>query len=101
MIGPIEEMATDMMSMAEFREVLGSVQHEIWAHWMEYLFSVSKHNRNGSVTIPADKVTRWAEQMKTHYVLLSAKEQKSDQEQADKVIDAMIDWRIERKKHEN
>ena len=89
------------MSKVELRDILGATQHEIWAHWMEHLFSVSKYNRNGSVTIPAEKVTRWAEQMKTHYVFLSASEQESDKKQADKMIDAMVNWRIERKKHEN
>lgn len=68
---------------------------------MEHLYSVSTHNKDGSVTIPAEKVARWAKQMKTHYVFLSPSEQESDREQADKTIDAMVDWRIERKKHEN
>ena len=88
------------MSRNELRDILGAAQHEIWAHWMEHLFSVSKYNRNGSVTIPAEKVTRWAEQMKTHYVFLSASEQESDKRQADKVIDAMVDWRIEKERQE-
>lgn len=75
-----------MISRIALLELLAAEQHEIWAHWMEYLFSVSVHNKGGSVTIPVDKVTRWAEQMKTHYVLLSRQEQKSDIEQAEKVL---------------
>ena len=67
-------------------EKFANLQHEIWSHWMKYLFEVSIHNNDGSVTIPAKKVTRWKRQMKTKYADLSAKEQKSDIEQAIKVI---------------
>lgn len=72
--------------MPELREAIASKQHEIWAHWMTYLFSVSVYNKSGTVTIPADKVTRWAEQMKTDYFWLSETEKDSDREQADKVL---------------
>jgi len=68
------------------REQLAAVQHSIWAHWMDYLFSVSRKNRNGSVTIPADKVKRWMEQMRKPYSDLDESEKVSDREQADKVL---------------
>lgn len=68
------------------REELAAVQHDIWAHWMRWLFSVSAANDDGSVTIPADKVERWTRQMNTDYDDLSEKEQASDLEQADKVL---------------
>ena len=67
-------------------EELATVQHEIWAHWMTYLFEVSETNEDGSVTIPADKVARWKRQINMKYSDLSAKEKKSDLDQADKVI---------------
>lgn len=87
--------------MGELREQLAAVQHEIWSHWMEYLFKVSVHNEDGSVTIPADKVTRWAEQMKTAYFWLSEPEQESDRDQADKIFAVLKEWKYyERVAHE-
>lgn len=71
------------------REELAAVQHEIWAHWMQYLFSVCRENEDGSYTIPGDKVRRWKRQMKTDYDELLASERESDLEQADKVINIL------------
>jgi len=65
---------------------IADLQHGIWSQWMRYLFEVSLHNEDGTVTIPADKVKRWKRQMTTRYVDLSTDEQKSDLEQAQKVI---------------
>lgn len=79
--------------MSELRERLATVQHGIWSHWMEYLFSVSTHNEDGTVTIPADKVTRWAEQLKTYYALLTEQEKESDRRQADKILAALVEYR--------
>ncbi len=67
-------------------EKLADLQHKIWSHWMKYLFEVSTQNKDGSVTIPAEKVARWKRQMNTEYDELSSGEQKSDIEQAIKVI---------------
>ena len=67
-------------------EKLAEVQHEIWAHWMKYLFETSALNEDGSVTIPPDKVKRWKRQMNTRYSDLSQKEKESDVEQAHKVV---------------
>jgi hypothetical protein len=68
------------------REQLASLQHEIWAHWMQYLFSVSIHNPDGSITIPHDKVARWKRQASTPYESLPQGENESDKEQADKIL---------------
>ncbi len=68
------------------REKLADLAHEVWAHWMRYLFSVSIKNEDGSVTIPADKASRWQRQMVTTYSELSEKEKASDREQADKYL---------------
>ena len=65
---------------------LADVQHEIWSHWMKYLFEVSIENDDGTVTISADKVKTWKRQMVTRYSDLSSKEQQSDIEQAQKVM---------------
>lgn len=65
---------------------LAEIQHEIWSHWMKYLFDVSTTNEDGSVTIPSDKVQRWKRQISTQYSDLSPTEQKSDIEQAQKIL---------------
>lgn len=68
------------------REALAAVQHDIWAHWMEYLFLVSDRQPDGSVVIPADKVRRWKRQLATDYEDLSPNEQASDGNEADKIL---------------
>lgn len=70
---------------------IADLQHEIWSHWMRYLFEVSLQNDDGTVTIPADKVEHWKRQMITKYVDLSDNEQSSDLEQARKVMDLISD----------
>jgi len=65
---------------------IAEIQHDIWSHWMTYLFEVSSSNEDGSVTIPSEKVERWKRQMNNNYHELSASEQKSDIEQAQKVL---------------
>lgn len=69
--------------------ILADIQHQIWAHWMRYLFSVSVHNGDGSVTIQAPEADRWKRQTRTMYKDLSTKEQASDIDQAIKVINAL------------
>ncbi len=71
------------------REKLAANQHEIWASWMEYLFSVSASNNDGTCMIPANKVARWVRQMNTPYSELTEDEKESDREQADKVLETL------------
>ena len=71
-------------------EKLADQQHEIWSHWMKYLFEISTQNEDGSVTISAEKVERWKRQMNTEYSNLSTKEQKSDIDQAEKVANVIL-----------
>lgn len=76
----------DTESIVEALDAIAAVQHDIWAHWMRYLFSVCAANEDGTVTIPAEKVERWKRQMEIPYAELTPAEQRSDQEQAEKVI---------------
>lgn len=60
---------------------MARIQHDIWAHWMKYLFSCCKKVDNSdSVIIPADKVLSWKKQMQTPYDELSAEEKEADRE---------------------
>lgn len=70
----------------DMRERLAAVQHDIWAHWMRYQFSVCLPNGLGGALIPSDKAERWQRQMDTPYADLTDKEQQSDRHQADKVL---------------
>lgn len=67
-----EEMSPELM------EQLADREHDSWARWMDYLFSKSTKNDDGSVTIPADLVKRWQRQVETPYADLSEREKESD-----------------------
>ncbi|MBD2076282.1 hypothetical protein H6F86_20845 [Phormidium sp. FACHB-592] len=79
-------MIRETNSAAPLREKLADLQHEIWSHWMRWLFQCCTKNADGSVTIPAAKVERWMRQMETPYSQLSDAEQESDRIEADKVL---------------
>jgi hypothetical protein len=68
------------------REEMAAQQHEIWAHWMRYLFSVAEKQPRGGYLIPTKTAKRWQRQMEKAYSDLPAKEQDSDREQADKIM---------------
>lgn len=55
-------------------------QHEIWAHWMTYQFSLCQEQRDGSLIIPADEVARWKRRLATPYQGLTEEERESDRE---------------------
>ena len=76
------------MRKVEFsvREEIAAVQHEIWAHWMRYLFDCCEAGSTGELIIPSDKVWHWKRQMTIKYSDLTEKEQGSDREQADKIL---------------
>lgn len=67
------------------REELSSISHEIWSHWMKYLFTQCEDDDLGMV-IDWDNTRHWQRQMNTLYADLSEREKDSDREQADKII---------------
>ncbi len=71
------------------RRRIAAVQHEIWAHWMRYLFSKCDFNHDGAAVIPVNLVTRWERQLNTPYAELSESEQESDLHQADKITEVL------------
>jgi len=73
-------------------ESLADVQHAIWAHWMEYLFSRCERNPDGSATIPATLVERWQRQVSTVYTDLTERERDSDRQQAAKVLTVLAEY---------
>lgn len=60
-------------------EKLSNAQHDIWAHWMKWMFSICIQSQNDeSLIIPEEKVIRWKKQMNTNYDDLSESEKESD-----------------------
>ena len=72
------------------RSALANYAHNTWSNWMKYLFSQSKQNEDGSITIPKELVQRWKRQINTSYVNLPENEQKSDLDEADEILDIML-----------
>jgi hypothetical protein len=75
--------------MNDLREKLADLAHKQWSGWMKHLFSKSRKNDDGTVTIPAWAVERWARQMNTDYKDLPEEEKESDREEARKVIQVL------------
>ena len=74
------------------REAIAATQHEIWANWMQFLFKCCEFTKDGRAIIPSDLVKRWERQIETDYDCLSKREQKSDLDQADRILDALKAW---------
>jgi len=72
--------------MNDLREALAAYAHRAWAFWMQYLFTKSKKNSDGTVTIPQHLAARWHRQLITLYADLSESEKESDRKQADKIL---------------
>ncbi len=72
--------------MDGLRERLSDKQHEIWSHWMAWVFKICPANEDGSVTISPELVQRWTRQINTPYAELSEGEKESDRHQADKIL---------------
>jgi hypothetical protein len=75
-----------MILYDEIREPLAVYAHQAWSGWMIYMFSRSRMNGDGTMTIPADLVKRWKRQAATGYDDLPEPEKESDRTEADKMI---------------
>lgn len=71
------------------RERLASIEHDRWGHWQSYLHSRCTRNADGTLTIPAELVTRWERQIATGYDDLLEAEKDSDRLEADKTLAAI------------
>jgi hypothetical protein len=70
---------------------LAAVEHERWSHWQQYMHEKGKRLPDGSLTLPADLVRQWDEQIHTQYADLSLAEQISDQEQVQRYLPIVVD----------
>lgn len=71
----------DALQSEALIEALAALEHERWSHWQRYLHSRCKPRDDGTLTIPAELVARWTEQMSKTYAELSEDEKESDREQ--------------------
>ncbi|WP_334001379.1 hypothetical protein [Burkholderia gladioli] len=70
----------------EILEQLAAAEHDRWAHWQRYMHSKAIRNNDGSLTIPADLVSRWERLMETPYTELTDDERQSDREQVQRYL---------------
>ena len=68
-----------IVKIMELDELKAKAAHDIWAHWMKYIFSVCE-NTEGKIDaqIPKELVVRWKRLMNTPFEELTNKEQNSD-----------------------
>lgn len=72
-------------SMSEdLREKLAAIEHERWADWQRHVHGNCRTEADGSLTIPANLVSRWERQIATPYAQLSEPEKQSDRDQVDR-----------------
>lgn len=76
---------------AYIRELVADVSHEIWAHWMKYLFSRCEDDDLGIVIMRED-ARHWQRQVRTTYEDLTEREKDSDREQADKILKVINEY---------
>jgi hypothetical protein len=76
----------------ELLEEVADMQHQIWAHWMTYLFSRCPAV-DGQVLIPASLVERWLRQINTPYSELTEIEKESDRQVAAEALSVVYGHR--------
>ena len=67
------------------RQLRAEAAHKIWAHWMQYFFSVC-YFIDGRFVVPEEHANRWMRQSLTAFNRLSDAEKKSDYDIADKFL---------------
>jgi len=57
----------------DFIEKGANLEHERWARWQKYVHSLCKKNKDGSLTIPKERVEWWEKEIATPYSELTEK----------------------------
>ena len=66
---------------AEFIEKGANLEHDRWARWQQYMFSLCLKDGNPGLIIPQDLVEQWQRQINTPYSELSEEEKESDRKE--------------------
>jgi hypothetical protein len=77
----------------ELLELLADLEHDRWSRWQQYLHSQCIKNKDGSLTIPKEKVDRWERQIATDYSELTEDEKESDRKEARKALKLIKDMK--------
>ncbi len=71
-------------------ERLAAIEHERWSHWQRHLHDQGQRHPDGSITLPADLVARWEQQIATDYAGLSPEEKESDRVQVRRYLPIIL-----------
>ena len=80
------------MNKEEILEVLANNTHQAWSSWMEWVFTNSVSNEDGTVTISKESVDKWKRQIETGYEDLTIEEQNSDIKEANIILDLLKEY---------
>jgi len=70
----------------EFVEKGADLEHERWAGWQKYVHSLCKKNKDGSLTIPKERVEWWEKEIATPYSELTEELKEYDRKEVKKYI---------------
>ena len=71
--------------MKSVKDTAAKVAHDVWSHWMKYMFSKT-FSLDGRKIISSEDVIRWKRQMNTKFEDLQPTEQESDYEIGENII---------------
>lgn len=74
------------------KEKLADYAHSAWSRWMKHILEKGYLQNDGSIVLPVGFVSRWTRQMNRTHHELTADEQKSDLEEADLMIEIMLQY---------
>lgn len=75
----------------ELVEILAGIEHERWAHWQRYVHDHCIRGPDGALTIPAELVARWEQQIACPYSRLNEPEKESDRNQVRRYLPRMLE----------
>ena len=67
-------------------ENLAARAHDMWSHWMAYMYKEYYNHDDSTLTIPTDQVKKWYRLINRPYDLLTEDEKKSDRKVAEKYL---------------
>lgn len=89
---PKKEQDVVLVGIEGLREKLADYAHDAWSGWMKYMFDKAHVQADGSMLIPVGLASRWTRQMHRSYSELPPDEKASDVEEADRIIEIMLEY---------
>lgn len=78
-------------------EIMADIEHKRWSNWQKYLHSLCIENKDGSLTIPVDRVDHWKWEINAPYERLPDNLREYDRVEARKTLEAALKWMKETK----